>query len=79
MDEATSALDTATESDVTKSLHALHGDVTLIVVAHRLATVKEADQIAFMREGKVVAHGSFAHLVREVPDFALQAALAGLV
>lgn len=79
MDEATSALDTATESDVTKSLHALHGDVTLIVVAHRLATVKEADQIAFMREGKIVAHGSFAHLVREVPDFALQAALAGLV
>ncbi len=79
MDEATSALDTATESAVTKSLHALHGDVTLIVVAHRLATVKEADQIAFMREGKVVAHGNFADLVREVPDFARQAALAGLV
>jgi len=79
MDEATSALDTATESAVTQSLHALHGNVTLIVVAHRLATVKEADQIAFMREGKVVAHGSFAHLVREVPDFARQAALAGLV
>lgn len=79
MDEATSALDTATESAVTKSLHALHGDVTLIVVAHRLATVKEADQIAFMRDGKVVAHGSFAHLVSEVPDFARQAALAGLV
>jgi len=79
MDEATSALDTATESAVTKSLHELRGDVTLIVVAHRLATVKEADQIAFMRDGKVIAHGSFAHLVREVPDFAHQAALAGLV
>jgi len=79
LDEATSALDTATENAVTESLHALHGDVTLVVVAHRLATVKDADQIAFMRDGKVVACGSFDYLVNEVPDFARQAALAGLV
>ncbi|PKQ17913.1 MAG: ABC transporter ATP-binding protein [Actinobacteria bacterium HGW-Actinobacteria-8] len=79
LDEATSALDTATESAVTESLHALHGEVTLIVVAHRLATVKDADQIAFMREGQLIAVGTFDYLVNEVPDFAQQAALAGLL
>lgn len=79
LDEATSALDTATESAVTDALRALRGDVTLIVVAHRLATVKSADQIAFMREGELVAAGTFDHLVDTVPDFAEQAALAGLI
>lgn len=79
LDEATSALDTATESAVTESLRSLHGELTLIVVAHRLATVRHADQIAFMRDGRVVARGTFEYLVGEVPDFAKQAALAGLV
>lgn len=79
LDEATSALDTATESAVTESLRALHGELTLIVVAHRLATVRHADQIAFMRDGRLIARGTFEYLVDEVPDFAKQAALAGLV
>lgn len=78
MDEATSALDTATEAAVSQAITDLKGAVTVIVVAHRLATVKHSDVIFFMKDGRVAAQGSFAHLVRTVPDFAAQANLAGL-
>ena len=78
MDEATSALDTKTESDVTAALRALHGEVTLVSVAHRLATIRHADQVCFMSDGRLVATGSFDELVRDVPEFAVQATLAGL-
>jgi ABC-type multidrug transport system fused ATPase/permease subunit len=79
MDEATSALDTATEAAVGKAIRALKGDVTLILVAHRLATIRDADCIYFMSEGRVAASGTFDELVAAVPEFAMQAALAGLV
>ena len=78
MDEATSALDTQTESAVSESIATLSGQRTLITVAHRLATVKRADRIFFMRSGEVVGSGTFDELVDAVPDFATQAALAGL-
>jgi ATP-binding cassette subfamily C protein len=78
MDEATSALDTATEAAVTQSIAELRGSTTTITVAHRLATIKEADQIFFMSGGRVAAQGTFAELVKDAPEFALQAALAGL-
>lgn len=78
MDEATSALDTATEAAVTTSIAELRGSTTTITVAHRLATIKEADRIYFMSGGRVAASGSFAELVANVPEFALQATLAGL-
>jgi ATP-binding cassette subfamily C protein len=78
MDEATSALDTATEAAVTQSIAELQGSTTTITVAHRLATIKEADRIFFMSAGRVAAQGTFAELVQTVPEFALQAALAGL-
>lgn len=79
MDEATSALDTKTEAAVSKSITELSGDRTLIVVAHRLSTIRHADTIFFMRDGSVVAAGTFDELVAAVPDFAHQAALAGLI
>ncbi len=78
MDEATSALDTSTEAAVTSGIAALHGKTTVIVVAHRLATIKNADRIFFMSGGKVTAQGTFDDLVRTEPAFAEQAALAGL-
>lgn len=78
MDEATSALDTSTEAAVTKAIRELHGEVTVITVAHRLSTIRDADIVFFMRDGQVVAHGSFEEVVDSVPDFAVQAALAGL-
>lgn len=78
MDEATSALDTSTEAAVTEAIKELAGEVSVIVVAHRLATIRHSDQVCFMRDGRLVASGSFDEVVASVPDFAQQAALAGL-
>lgn len=79
MDEATSALDTATEAAVTQAIEGLRGTVTTITVAHRLSTIRNADIIFFMREGEVASSGTFDEVVAEEPEFALQAALAGLI
>lgn len=78
MDEATSALDTATEAAVGDAIRNLKGSMTIVTVAHRLSTVKEADQIFFMRDGFLIESGTFDELVAKVPDFANQAKLAGL-
>lgn len=78
LDEATSALDTETEAEVTEAIKGLKGQSTMILVAHRLATVMHSDQIFFMRDGQVAAQGTFNELVSTMPDFARQAALAGL-
>lgn len=78
MDEATSALDTATEAAVTQSIADLQGSTTTITVAHRLATIKNADRIFFLSGGRLIAQGTFSELVATVPEFASQAALAGL-
>lgn len=79
LDEATSALDTKTEADVTSAIQQLRGDVTLISVAHRLATIRDHDQICYMREGGIAATGTFDEVVDAMPEFAVQARLAGLV
>ncbi|WP_229702868.1 ABC transporter ATP-binding protein [Microbacterium murale] len=79
MDEATSALDTATEAAVTNAIERLRGRVTTITVAHRLSTIRNADRIFFMRDGDVAASGTFEEVVAAESEFALQAALAGLV
>ncbi|WP_159619858.1 ABC transporter ATP-binding protein [Ruania rhizosphaerae] len=79
MDEATSALDTSTEAAVTTAINDLAGEVTIVVVAHRLATIRHSDTVCFMRDGELVAHGTFQQVVAAEPDFAQQAALAGLV
>jgi ABC-type multidrug transport system fused ATPase/permease subunit len=78
LDEATSALDTQTEAAVSESIAHLGRDRTLVVVAHRLATIRSSDRIFFMRGGEVVGAGTFDELVATIPDFAQQAALAGL-
>ncbi|WP_404438761.1 ABC transporter ATP-binding protein/permease [Microbacterium aerolatum] len=79
MDEATSALDTATEAAVTAAIESLRGRVTTITVAHRLSTIRHADRIFFMRDGLIAASGTFDEVVAQESEFALQAALAGLV
>lgn len=78
MDEATSALDTKTESDVSQAIAELEGEVTVISVAHRLSTIRGSHQVCFMKDGRIVARGTFDELVAAVPEFAAQAALAGL-
>lgn len=78
MDEATSSLDTSTEAAVTAAIQELAGEVSVIVVAHRLATIRHSEQVCFLREGRLVARGTFDEVVASEPDFAVQAALAGL-
>jgi len=78
MDEATSALDGRTESEVTDAIAALDGDVTVIAIAHRLATIRDLDRLAYMDAGRIVGVGPFDELVRQIPDFADQARRAGL-
>jgi ABC-type multidrug transport system fused ATPase/permease subunit len=78
LDEATSALDSETEKRISETLDALVGDVTLIVVAHRLATVRNCNQVMFLREGELVSSGTFDHVRKSVPDFDAQARILGL-
>lgn len=79
MDEATSALDTETEAAITESVNALQGEVTVILVAHRLSTVRNADQIFYLERGELIAHGTFDELVSKVERFKRQARLSGLL
>ncbi|GAC1381210.1 MAG: ABC transporter ATP-binding protein [Marmoricola sp.] len=78
LDEATSALDTRTEANVSASINELRGETTVISVAHRLSTVRDYDQLCYVQAGRIVARGTFAELIADVPDFAVQASLAGL-
>lgn len=69
LDEATSALDNKTEYKITKTIENLSGNMTILMVAHRLSTIKKADIIFFMRKGKIIGSGSFDTLVDTVPEF----------
>jgi ABC-type multidrug transport system fused ATPase/permease subunit len=59
LDEATSSLDTANEQGVMAAVNALHGDKTLIIVAHRLSTVARCDRLFRLEHGRLVEEGSF--------------------
>ena len=78
MDEATSALDGQTEAEVSNAIKKLKKKVTLLVVAHRLSTVRDADQVVYMDKGVIKAIGTFDQVMALVPDFAAQAELMGL-
>ncbi|MDQ4501900.1 ABC transporter ATP-binding protein [Sinomonas sp. ASV322] len=69
LDEATSALDNATEHRITRTIERLSGHLTVIVVAHRLSTVRNADKIVFLSEGSIEAEGTFAEVQTLSPDF----------
>jgi ATP-binding cassette subfamily B protein len=70
LDEATSALDAATEAKVQKALRALMAGRTTFIIAHRLSTVREADEILVFDQGRIVERGSFAELVAANGRFA---------
>lgn len=78
LDEATSALDGKAESEISAAIENLKGNVTLILIAHRLSTVKNADRILYLDKGKVIAQGSFNDVRIQVRDFDEQANLMGL-
>jgi ABC-type multidrug transport system fused ATPase/permease subunit len=78
LDEATSALDGQTESDISEAIQNLKGQVTVIMIAHRLSTVRNADMVVYLNEGKIIATGTFDEVRKAVPDFDRQAQLMGL-
>jgi ATP-binding cassette, subfamily B, bacterial PglK len=78
LDEATSSLDGQTEADISSAIHRLKGSVTVIMIAHRLSTVREANRVIYIEQGKILCEGTFEEVRRQVPDFDKQANLMGL-
>jgi len=69
MDEATAALDNETERDFMDALDGLSGGKTIIVIAHRLTTVQSCDKIFFLKDGELVAEGTYDELIKTCPSF----------
>jgi ATP-binding cassette subfamily B protein len=70
LDEATSALDTATEQEIGAALRSIAQDRSTLVIAHRLSTVTDADEILVLREGEIVERGSHAGLLAADGEYA---------
>jgi ATP-binding cassette subfamily B protein len=75
LDEATASLDAESERLVQEALERVGGDRTVLVIAHRLATVRRADRIIVLDDGQVVAQGRHDDLVRDNPLYARLARL----
>ena len=69
LDEATSALDNLTEQAVMESVHNLENEITVIMIAHRLSTVKECDTIFYLEGGELKGSGSYKDLVESNKSF----------
>ena len=78
LDEATSSLDSETELRISKAIQNLKGKVTVIVIAHRLSTVRDANHVYYLEDGKIKASGSFEEVRKISPKFDKQAKLLGL-
>jgi len=78
LDEATSALDGETEADIAEAIKSLKGTTTVLLIAHRLSSVRNADTLIFMENGKITASGTFEEVRKIAPDFDKQANLMGL-
>jgi ABC-type multidrug transport system fused ATPase/permease subunit len=71
LDEPTSALDSTTEQQVLEALKRLMKDRTTLIIAHRLSTVRDADQIVVLQDGRIVERGTHTDLVRLGGHYAL--------
>ena len=69
LDEATSSLDTETEFEIQKNIDALKGEYTFITIAHRITTVKNADLIIVLENGKIKGEGTYNELLRSSGSF----------
>lgn len=69
MDEATSSLDSETENEIQDNLKKLKGSYTMIIIAHRLSTVKFADKIIVLKDGRIEEHGTFEELMETSEEF----------
>jgi ABC-type multidrug transport system fused ATPase/permease subunit len=78
LDEATSSLDGETEANISDAIHALRGTTTVVIIAHRLSTVRNADRVVYLSKGKILATGTFDEVRKAVPDFDRQAKIMGI-
>ncbi|TQI70404.1 ABC-type multidrug transport system fused ATPase/permease subunit [Gramella sp. Hel_I_59] len=69
LDEATSALDSETERAIQENIDKLKGEYTILIVAHRISTIKNADRIVIMNDGKITDIGAFKPLINSSPYF----------
>ena len=69
-DEATSSLDNVTEKELMQALDRLPGEQTVLIVAHRLSTVRNCDKIVFLEKGLLIAEGTWDDLMRDCKPFA---------
>ena len=63
LDEATSALDTVTEAEVIRAIEALPSTLTIVMIAHRLSTLKDCDRLLVLEHGRLVAEGTYEELL----------------
>jgi len=78
LDEATSSLDAQTEAEINEGIYDLKGAVTVVLIAHRLSSARNANKVAYLSNGAIEAIGSFEEVRNAVPDFDSQATLMGL-
>ncbi len=78
LDEATSSLDGETEAEIAESIKGMKGEITVVMIAHRLSTVRSADVVIYMNDGAIVSTGTFEKVRHEVKEFDIQAQLMGL-
>jgi len=78
LDEATSALDNATEYEIAETLRGLQGSMTILIVAHRLSTVRGADTLVFLKDGRIEATGTFTEVRDASAEFARLVSLGEL-
>jgi ABC-type bacteriocin/lantibiotic exporter with double-glycine peptidase domain len=78
LDEATSALDSLSENEIIGLLNGLRSKVTLVIVAHRLSTIKNANKIVYLDLNGNSTLGTFDELIEKVPDFKEQAEILGI-
>jgi ABC-type multidrug transport system fused ATPase/permease subunit len=78
LDEATSSLDGETEANISTAIQLMKGNVTILMIAHRLSTVRQADSVIYMESGKLLKVGTFQEVRDSIPNFDRQAQLMGL-
>lgn len=69
MDEATAALDNGTEREIVRSIEGLMGKKTLVIIAHRLSTLRNCDRIYWIKAGAIADVGSYDELLAHNPEF----------
>jgi ABC-type multidrug transport system fused ATPase/permease subunit len=69
MDEATSALDSATENIIMDAIHRLSSEKTIMMIAHRITTVRQCDYIYLLEKGQIIASGTYAELMKSSKKF----------